>query len=291
MLTLKQHQYAQLAIAAAIATIFLKSIAYIVTSSVGLLSDAMESLVNLATAILTLWLIKVSLEPEDKNHQFGHTKAEYFSSMAEGLFIMLAAGGIMFTAAARIFHPESLTEVSIGVVISTIASAINGIVAYMMFKGSKAYNSPALAGEGHHLMTDVYTSAGVIIGVILVGITQINILDPLIAIGVALHILHTAWNLISSSIHGLMDSALSPEEADSIYKDIELTLKELCININFDLKTRKSGSSAFLYLTFYLSPSLSLGAAHGISDKIEKGILEKYPNCKIITQTRPFKEN
>lgn len=287
---LKQHQYAHLAIAAAVVTIALKSVAYIVTSSVGLLSDAMESLVNLATALLTLWLIKVSLKPEDDEHQFGHTKAQYFSSLAEGLFIFLAAGGILFTAIARLFHPEPLSDISLGILISTIASIVNGGVALVMIRGSKHYNSPALFAEGKHLMTDVYTSAGVILGIIIVGITKIDILDPVIAILVALHILHTAWTLISGAINGLMDCALEKDIISRIEKTVHDSLIsrfDTLEQYNFSLKSRQSASLVFVYLTLYLPSTMSLGESSNIATSIEKDFKTSYPLYSIFINIKP----
>lgn len=286
----KQHQYAQIAIIAAILTIGLKSIAYIITGSVGMLSDAMESLVNLATAFLTLWLIKVSTSPEDDDHHFGHTKAEYFSSMAEGLFIMLAAGGILFSSIERLMHPTGLSDIGIGLALSTVASAINGLVAYLMFQGSKFYKSPALAGEGHHLMTDVYTSGGVLAGLFLVSITEYNVLDPIIGICVALQILYTAYKLIKDSISGLMDTALDKESLNIINEH----LGKLCssysdLNIIFDLKSRCSGSIVFLYITIYLPSELSLLESSKISDLIEYNLSIDYPKYKIFLNVKPNK--
>ncbi len=272
--------FAYLAIAAAFLTIGLKSAAYVVTGSVGLLSDAIESLVNLATAFITLFAIKLAKEPEDERHQFGHSKVEYFSSLTESLFIFIAAISIILTAVERIFHPTAIQDMSLGIIISLFASAINGLVAWQMFKGSKEYNSIALKADAHHLLTDVYTSIGVIIGVILVYFTGWLILDPIIAILVGLNILKTAFNLAQKSFHGLIDESLDEQEIKEL-KDFIVNFLQQALNQNavlFSMKSRVSGHKKFVYLDIGLPDYWDLKTAHALTIDLENEFKKHHPD-------------
>jgi len=209
-------KFAWLSIFTAIATISLKTIAYLLTGSVGLLSDAIESLVNLATAIIALLMLRIAEQPPDEEHRYGHSKAEYFASIMEGLFIFIAAIAIIFSAVDRIIHPKIIEQAFLGLGISVIASIINYIVSLRLLKVGKRHQSITLEADGHHLMTDVVTSVGVIIAVFLVSLTGWQILDPIIAILVAINIILTGLKLIKRSILGLLDTSISNEELDII---------------------------------------------------------------------------
>ena len=209
-------RFAWLSIAAALCTIVLKTGAYILTGSVGLLSDAVESIVNLFGAIMALWMLTIASRPADESHMYGHSKAEYFSSGVEGSLIIIAAGSIAYTAIQRLFNPQELTQVGIGLVVSIVASVINLLVSINLKKAGKKYNSITLEADAAHLMTDVWTSAGVILAVIIVSITKWTIIDPIIALAVAVNIVWTGMNLIRRSISGLMDTALPQNELNEV---------------------------------------------------------------------------
>lgn len=283
----KIEHFAYLAIIAAALTIFFKSAAYLITGSVGLLSDAIESLVNLATAFITLYAIKFSLEPEDTRHQFGHSKIEYFSSLAESLFIFIAAIIIILSGIERLIHPSIIEEVGLGITISCIASIINAYVAYQLFQGSKKYNSIALKADAHHLLTDVYTSIAIVVSVAVVYFTKIYIFDPIIAIIVGLNILRTAYCLAQKSFHGLIDECLEEDKIKLIEHEISKILKENNATLLFKLKSRVSGQKTFLYLTLAIDDSWSIKKAHNITYEIEKYYKNKDENIKLFIHTEP----
>ncbi|MEP6902671.1 MAG: cation diffusion facilitator family transporter, partial [Actinomycetota bacterium] len=204
-------RFAWLSILAAVITITLKSVAYHFTGSVGLLSDALESLINLAAAIIALWMLKISAQPADEEHAFGHDKAEYFSSGIEGTLIFIAAIGIAYTAIQRLLAPQPLEQLGFGLIISGVATVVNLFVARILLRAGKKHHSLILEADGHHLMTDVWTSVGVVIGVGLVNLTGWLKLDPIVAILVAINITWTGYSLIKRSVLGLMDTAVAPE--------------------------------------------------------------------------------
>jgi len=201
-------RFAWLSIAAAILTIGLKSLAYVLTNSVGLLSDAMESGVNLVAAIMALSMLTIAARPPDEEHAYGHSKAEYFSSGVEGALILVAAGSITWTAIERILNPRPLEGLGIGIALSTAASLINFGVAYVLLQAGKRYQSITLEADARHLMTDVLTTGGVLVGLGVVTLTHWQILDPLIAIGVAINIIWSGVGLVRRSVLGLMDTAI-----------------------------------------------------------------------------------
>jgi cation diffusion facilitator family transporter len=209
-------RYAWLSIAAAIATILLKGSAWWMTGSVGLLSDAIESFVNLAAAMMALWILTVAATPADDRHAFGHSKAEYFSSAFEGLLIVFAAITIIWAAVDRLWNPQPLESVGIGLAVSVVASIVNLLVARILLKVGREEHSIVLEADAHHLMTDVWTSGGVLVGVGLVWMTGWLWLDPVIAIVVALNIVWTGWQLMHRSAEGLMDTSLPPERIADI---------------------------------------------------------------------------
>ena len=214
-------RFAWLSILAAVITITLKSVAYYFTGSVGLLSDALESLINLAAAIIALWMLKISAQPADEEHAFGHDKAEYFSSGIEGTLIFIAAIGITYTAIQRLLAPQPLEQLGIGLLVSGVATAVNLFVARALLRAGKNHHSLVLEADGHHLMTDVWTSVGVVIGVGLVNLTGWLILDPIVAILVAVNITWTGYSLIKRSVLGLMDTAVAPEIQSIVERILE----------------------------------------------------------------------
>lgn len=272
-------------IAVAIATIALKTLAWWLTDSVGLLSDAMESLVNLASAVFALLMVKIALRPADEDHPYGHHKAEYFSSGFEGLMIILAAAGIIWAAVLRLRTPQPLEQVGIGLVLSVLSSALNGALAWAMFQSSRKHRSMALEGDARHLLTDVWTSAGVVIGVGLVAVTGWLWLDPVVAIAVAANILREGAHLMWKSAGGLMDEALEPEVLD----EIEKTLAQFKHHtIRFDhVSTRRSGQRRFVDLHMHMPADWTLGRAAAVRASVEQALMSAVPGLRATIQLLP----
>ena len=251
----------------------------------GLLSDAMESFVNLAGAVFALWMITIAKCPPDKDHPLGHSKAEYFSSGFEGILIFGAAGAIIWSAASRLFSPAPLEAVGLGLALSLGASLINLFVALAMKRASVRFRSMALEGGARHLMTDVWTSAGVIIGVGLVGVTGWLWLDAAVAILVGCHILSEGWGLIRASAHGLMDAALP----DATIQDIERTLATFSERgVSFsNLRTRRAGAQNYVYVDVLVPPDWTILKAHDLLDEIELAVKGCVPETTVITHPEP----
>src|SRR3954464_10905879 len=215
---MRLERYAWLSVAAAIATISLKALAWWVTGSVGLLSDALESLVNLAAALLALSMLRLAASPPDAEHPYGFSKAEYFSAGIEGALIVLAAAGIVWTAIPRLIAPRELDMPLAGLSLTVVASVINFAVAMVLLRAGREHHSITLEADGRHLLTDVWTSAGVIVGVTLVVLTGWLHLDPLVALAVSVHIVWTGFGLVRRSVRGLLDSAISAEDQKEVTK-------------------------------------------------------------------------
>ena len=263
-------RYAWLSIGAAIATISLKSIAYFMTGSVGLLSDAMESLVNLAGAIMALGMLIIAARPADESHVYGHSKAEYFASITEGLLILGAAGGILSAAVARLIEPRPLEQLGMGLAVSVAASAINLAVAQILSREGKLRRSITLEADAQHLMTDVWTSAGVIGGVAIAGFTGWTILDPLLAIAVALNIVWSGARLVGRSVSGLMDAALPKQELTLIQEVIE---RYRTRGVGFHaLRTRQAGARRFISIHILVPGEWTVHDAHHLAEDFESDI-------------------
>lgn len=272
-------------IAVAVVTIALKTLAWWLTGSVGLLSDAMESLVNLASAAFALLMVKIAARPADADHQYGHHKAEYFSAGFEGLMIMLAAGGILWTAIQRLLAPQPLEQLGIGLALSVVSSALNGALAWAMLQSSRTHRSIALEGDARHLFTDVWTSAGVVLGVGLVALTDWLWLDPVVAIAVAANILREGVHLVWKSSEGLMDRALEPE----VLAEIEKTLAQFQHHtIRFDhLSTRRSGQRRFVDLHMHMPANWTLGRAAALRGSVEQALMSAVPGLRATIQLLP----
>ena len=272
-------------VAVAVGTITLKGLAWWLTGSVGLLSDAMESLVNLASALFALLMVKIALRPADREHPYGHHKAEYFSAGFEGLMIMVAAAGILWAALRRLQDPQPLEQVGIGLVLSVVSSALNGGLAWLMFRSGRAHRSMALEGDARHLMTDVWTSAGVIVGVALVMATGWLWLDPVVGILVALNILREGVHLVWKSSEGLMDRALEPE----VLAEIDRTLEQFKHpTIRFDhVATRRSGQRRFIDLHMHMPANWTLGRAAALRGSVEQALMSAVPGLRATIQLLP----
>ena len=280
--------YAWLSIAAAISTILLKGIAWKLTGSVGLLSDAIESFVNLAGALMALAMLTLAALPADDNHAHGHSKAEYFSSAFEGFLILLAALSIGYTAIERLINPRALEAVGVGLLVSVVASVINLATAKILMKVGREQNSISLEADAHHLMTDVWTSAGVIAGVGLVWVSDWLWLDPVIAMLVALNILWTAWRLMQRSASGLMDASLPAEQLKRI-ETLLAAYREQGLDFHA-VRTRQSGNRAFVTLHVLVPGHWTVQLGHDWADRIELDIGKAIPRAHITTHLEPMED-
>ena len=281
-------RYAWLSILTAVATILLKAVAWQFTGSVGLLSDALESVVNLAGAMMALAMISLAAQPPDEDHAYGHGKAEYFSAGFEGLLILIAAMAIGATAIMRLFDPRPLEQVGIGLAVSLAASLLNLVTALILRAAGRRYRSLTLEADAHHLLTDVWTSAGVIVGLAAVSLTGWLWLDPVIALLVAGNILHIAWKLLYSSAQGLMDRALP--DADTLLLQAVFD-QYRAQGIEFHaLRTRESGARRFIDVHVLVPGHWSVQHAHELVEKIEADIRQALPQSTILTHLEPLED-
>ena len=281
-------RYAWLSIVTALATIVLKGVAWHLTGSVGLLSDALESLVNLAGAVMALAMLTVAAQPEDENHAYGHGKAEYFSSGFEGLLILLAAIAISVAAIERLLHPQAIEQVGIGLVVSVVASIINFVTARILLTAGRQYRSITLEADAHHLMTDVWTSAGVIAGVGLVGLSGWLWLDPVLALLVAANIVWTGWRLLQRSAEGLMDVALPPEQHQVAVEILETYCQQ---GIEYHaLRTRQSGARSFVEVHILVPGAWTVQRGHDLLEKLEADIRGALPHATVFTYLEPLED-
>jgi cation diffusion facilitator family transporter len=263
-------RFAWLSIGAAVATIAFKATAYFLTGSVGLLSDAIESLVNLAGAVMALVMLTIAARPADESHVYGHSKAEYFASLVEGFLILGAAAGIIGTAVNRLFNPQELQDLGIGLAVSAAASLINLIVARILLREGRQRQSISLEADAQHLMTDVWTSVGVIGGVAVAGFTGWTVLDPLLAIAVAINILWTGAQLMRRSVQGLMDAALSAPE-QKLIEEVMQRYRERGLNFHA-LRTRQAAARRFISVHILVPGEWTVHDAHHIAEDFEADI-------------------
>ena len=278
-------RFAWLSIAAALVTIALKATAYFLTGSVGLLSDALESFVNLAAAIVALVALRMVNRPADDEFTFGYSKVEYFSSGFEGGMILLAAAGIVITAVPRLIHPQELEQLGIGLAISVAASLVNLGVSLVLLRASKRFNSITLEADARHLMTDVWTTGGVLIGIALVWLTGYVRLDAIIALLVAANILFTGYRLLVRSGRGLLDVALEPGEIDSV-KTILNEYSDKGVKYHA-LRSRQAAARKFMVVHLLVPGSWSVTRGHKLAEQIEEKVRAKIPNTNIVTHVEP----
>lgn len=264
-------KFLYLSIAAAMVTILLKFFAYHVTGSMGLLSDALESFVNLFAALFALIMLRVSQKPADDGHVYGHSKAEYFSSATEGALILIAAFSIIRTAIPRILEPAALENINTGLLFSLLASAVNLAVGLTLITNGRKRKSLVLEADGRHLMTDVWTSVGVIAGIVMVKLTGWLIIDPIIAILVALNIIYTGYKLISRSASGLMDATIPAEDLEKVTLYLD-SLKENEIEYH-SLLTRMAGQRKFISMHLLVPGEWSVKQGHDWADQVEETII------------------
>ena len=277
-------RFAWLSIAAAAVTILLKTLAWRITGSVGLLSDAAESLVNLVAAIIALVALKVSIRPPDKNHPFGHSKAEYFSAGAEGMMIFIAAAVIMYTAVQRFIHPRPIEDVGIGLLVSVLASVVNGLVAWVLLKNGRQRRSMTLIADGKHMLTDVWTSVGVLVGVGLVWLTGWQRLDPIVAFAVGVNILVTGAKLVGQSGTALLDVSLPKEDNEAIRDFLDAHSND---HVKFHaVRTREAGYRRFLEFHMLVPGSWTVKQGHDAIDEI----LDEWPEMRVSGHLEPIED-
>lgn len=281
-------KYAWLAIAAAVVTIAIKSTAYLMTGSVGLLSDALESLVNLAGAVMALAMLTVAGRPEDEDHAYGHGKAEYFSSGFEGGLIAIAALGIAAAAIDRLITPRELHQLGIGLAVSFSAALVNLGASLVLLRASKKHRSVTLEASGHHLLTDVWTSLGVLAGVGLVLISGKVWLDPVVALVFAANIFVTGWRIVTESVRGLMDAALPADEIARI-KSVLARFETEKVRYHA-LRTRRAGTLRFVTMHVLVPGAWSVKEGHDLVDTIESALHEELPSLSIIIHIEPIED-
>jgi len=275
-------RFAWLSIAAAILTIGLKTAAYLITGSVGLLSDALESLVNLVGAIMALAMLTIAARPADDDHAYGHSKAEYFSSGVEGTLILLAALSIGITAIPRLLHPRSLEQVGLGLAVSVAAALVNLGVALVLLRAAKQHQSITLNANAHHLLTDVWTSVGVVIGVGAVVLTGWQRLDPMIALIVAGNIVWSGFRIVRDSVAGLMDTSIPPEELKIVRDILDRLGRQHGIECH-DVRTRQAGNSRFVSLHVLVPGTWTVHRGHELAERIESDIRGALRDAEVLT--------
>jgi cation diffusion facilitator family transporter len=266
----------------------LKTFAWWITGSVALYSDALESIVNVVTAIAALWAIRISHMPADKDHQHGHHKAEYFAAVLEGVMIIVAALLIMSQVLRTLANPPTLEQPWEGLAINGAAAVLNAIWAFVLIRQGRNAKSPALEADGHHLMTDVMTSAGVIVGLVLAVVTGWTVLDPLLAALVAINILVQGWKIMGESLSGLMDKAVSTEEHIRI-RDVISAQSKGAIEVH-DLKTRIAGRATFIEFHLIVDGDMTVRESHVICDRIEEALRAEIPSVRITIHVEPDDE-
>ena len=283
------ERYAWLSIAAAIATIGLKGLAWWFTGSVGFLSDALESLVNLAAAILVLFMLRLAASPPDKEHPYGRSKAEYFSAGIEGALIVVAAGGILWAAVPRLLEPQPIEAPLLGVVLTGAATAINLVVGMLLIRVGRREDSITLEADGRHLMTDVWTSAGVIAGVVIISATGWLLLDPLIGLAVAAHIVWEGFGLMRRSVSGLLDASISQLDQREITKLFSEYSRRYGISFHA-LRTRQAGARRFITFHILVPDAWTVAHAHRLSEEIESRVRSMVPNSAVETHIEPISD-
>jgi cation diffusion facilitator family transporter len=281
-------RYAWLSIATGVTVFGLKLGAYAITGSVGLLSDALESIVNIVAAVVALVALRTAMKPADERHHFGHGKAEYFSAQIEGFMILLAAIVIIGTAIERLLKPAPLEQIGWGLAVSTIASVLNGVVAFILIRAGRKHRSPVLDADGRHLLTDVWTSVGVLIGVGAVQLTGWLRLDALVALAVGLNIIVTGVNLLRESTGALMDKALPVEDHDAIVSVLKKFESE---TVKFHaLQTRQAGRHRFVSMHVLVPAAWTIQQGHDLSEDLEAQIIELLPDTTVHTHVEPIED-
>lgn len=281
-------RYAWLSIATAVLTIGLKATAYFLTGSVGMLSDALESGVNLAAAILALVTLTIAAQPPDEEHAYGHDKAEYFSGGAEGTLILIAAVTIAVSAVQRLFNPQPLEQVGLGLAVSVAAALCNLFVARILLRAGRQYSSVTLTADARHLLSDVWTSAGVVLGVGIVATTGWTILDPLIALAVAGQIVYWGFQLVRQAVQGLMDTALPASEMEKVVTVLE---RYRARGVAYHaLRSRQSGARRFVSVHIQVPGAWSVQRGHMLLEEIERELRQALAPISVFTHLEPIED-
>ena len=281
-------RFAALSVLAAVVTIGLKGGAYFLTGSIGLLSDALESLVNLLAAVVALYALTVAARPADEDHAYGHTKAEYFSSGFEGVLILVAAAAIMVGAAQRFIDPQAIRAPAIGLAVSALATLVNWVVARVLFRAGRRHESIALEADAHHLMSDVWTSLGVIVGVGAAAATGWHRLDAIVAIVVAANVLRIGFGLVRGSMLGLLDTGLPEETRRHITAILEARAAE---GVRYHaLRTRQAGARRFISFHILVPGDWSVQKGHDLLEEIEEQVRAAVPNSSVETHLEPIED-
>jgi cation diffusion facilitator family transporter len=281
-------RYAWLSIAAALVTMALKLAAWRMTGSVGLLSDALESLVNLGGAVMALLMLRIAMQPPDSDHAYGHSKAEYFSSGFEGMLIFVAGGAIIWSAVPHLLNPQPLEQAWLGLAVSALATVVNLVVARILLAAAKPNRSITLEADGHHLMTDVWTSVGVLIGVGLVAITGWKILDPLIAIAVAVNILWTGVRLLRESADGLMDGVWAADDLRALHAVLDEFRND---HVQFHgIRTRRAAARRFVSFHLLVPGAWPVQQAHELAERVEARLADLMPGVNAISHLEPIED-
>ena len=283
------RKYAWLAIAAAMLTVLLKGSAWAITGSVSLLSDAAESMVNLVAAIVALVSLTIAARPADDGHHFGHSKAEYFSALLEGVMIFVAAASIIYLGVERLLNPQPLQSLGIGLAISVVAAVLNGVVGQILIKVGTRHRSITLRADGRHLMTDVYTTVGVVVGLGLAWMTGWNRLDPVIAILVGVNILVVGYRLMSESASGLMDATLSPEDNARIQAILDAHAEPGRIEFHA-VRTRESGARQFMEMHMLVPGDWTVLRGHDAMEDLVEKIVAEFPAMRVIGHLEPVSD-
>ncbi len=281
------QSYLKLSVVVALATITLKTAAWWFTDSVGLLSDAMESVVNLAGAIFALWMVVVAARPADEDHPYGHHKAEYFSSGFEGILIFVAALAIMWAAVQRLMAPREVEQLNLGLALSVAASVLNGVLAWAMLRKAREHRSIALEGDARHLFTDVWTSVGVVVGLIAAKLSGWLWLDPVLAIAVAFNVAREGYSLVRRSSEGLMDMAVEPEVTSAIQEVLDSFVHPTTIRFDH-VSTRRAGQRRFVDLHMHMPPAWTLQRAAALRTSVEQALMSAVPGLRASIQLLPM---
>ncbi|SDL57218.1 cation diffusion facilitator family transporter [Corynebacterium mycetoides] len=281
------ERFMWLSIAASVATIVLKLVAAWVTGSVGFLSDAIESFINVVAAVVGLWALKISAKPADVNHNFGHAKAEYFSAQVEGSMILVASVAIIYTAVQRLIDPQPIEQAGVGLLLSTLAAALNLAVGVALVRAGKKHRSATLAADGRHLLTDVWTTAGVLVGIALVWLTGWEILDPLIALAVGINILVTGYTLLKNSLVSLLSEALPEDERLAIKNYLDGVEEQHAIKFT-DVRTAAFGRERLVNVVMQVPGQWNVDRAHEYADMVEDGVDEAVGGARTIVHVEPL---
>ncbi len=282
------ERFAWLSLATGFVVLALKTLAWQLTGSVGLLSDALESTVNIGAALVALFALRAANRPADAEHHFGHGKAEYLSAMVEGFLILAASAAIIASAVLRLLNPQPLEQVGIGLAVSVVASVLNGVVAYVLIRVGTRHRSMVLIADGKHLFTDVWTSAGVVVGVAAVALSGWEVLDPLIALTVGANILWTGWKLLRQSVSGLLDERLSDDDIDRV---VEILASRQTATVQFHaLQSRAAGRQRFVSLHMLVPGVTIVREAHDLAQDIEDEIVGALPGSVVSIHIEPLED-